>query len=97
MLASGWKHWGLIAKDYTYKQYKVHRVLMFGYLDSYHVGLVVNTVELGQVFLRGLLLCPPCTITPMLPTHAAFIYHRRYITSATDSVIKQNTPLSRSL
>jgi hypothetical protein len=70
---------------------------MFGDLDSYRVGLMVNTVELGQVFLRGLLLCPLSNIPLMLPTHAAFIYHRRYITSTTESVIKQNTSVSRSL
>jgi hypothetical protein len=29
MLVSGWKHWGLVAKDDTYKQYTVHRVRMF--------------------------------------------------------------------
>ena len=97
ILASGWKHWVLVAKVYTHKHYAVHLVGIFGYLNSYHVGVVVIKVEVGQVLLQGLPFRPLSTLKLMLLTHASFIYHRRYMTSATDSVIKQNTSLSRSL
>ena len=53
-------------------------------------GFVVNKVAWGQDFVQRYRLSPVSTIPPLLHTHQ-FIYHRRYVTLATDSVVKWNT------
>jgi hypothetical protein len=58
MIASGWKLWDLVAKDYTYKQYTVHLVLMFGYLYPYRVGVC------GEYSRTGTSLPPRATVVP---------------------------------
>jgi hypothetical protein len=53
-------------------------------------GFVVNKVAPGQDFVRVSRLSPVSIIPPLLHTHQ-FIYHRRYIDSASDSVFKWYT------
>jgi hypothetical protein len=49
-----------------------------------------HTVALGEVSLPALQVLPVSIIPPTLHSHSS-IYHRRYITLATDNVVKQNT------
>jgi hypothetical protein len=62
-----------------------------------HVGSMRDKVASGQIFTRVLGLCPVTIIPPVLYTHISFAYNRRYIVSATDSVVKQNTSLLLSI
>jgi hypothetical protein len=55
-----------------------------------YVGYVVDRVTLGQIFLRLRRLSPVSIISPTKVPYS-FIYHRHYIISATDSVVKQHT------
>ena len=54
-----------------------------------HVGFVVNTVVLGQVFLPVPQRSPVSVIPPTLHTHS-FAYHRRLINLASASVVTQS-------
>jgi hypothetical protein len=54
-----------------------------------YVKLVMNEVELGQVFLQVLLFCLVHVIPPKLYSNISFIDHRRHhINSATGTVVK---------
>jgi hypothetical protein len=57
---------------------------------SVHVGFMVDNVALGQVFLSVLLFSSVSVIPPMLHTHS-FIYCRRCVTLAIDSVVNGHT------
>jgi hypothetical protein len=52
------------------------------------VGLVVDEVALGQVFLPVLQYSLVCVIHTILHTHYSFIYHQYNILSATGSMAK---------
>ena len=49
---------------------------------------MVDTVPLGQVFLRVLRFSPINIVSPVLEAHS-FIYHRHHTNSAIDNVIGQ--------
>ena len=55
----------------------------------FHVGIVLETVALGQVFLRvfWFSLSVSSTTAPCSFLHS-FIYHRRYMNLTIDSVVK---------
>jgi hypothetical protein len=49
---------------------------------------MIDTVSLGQVFLRELRFSPISIVPPMLETHS-LVYHRHHTISAIDSAGKQ--------
>jgi hypothetical protein len=53
-----------------------------------HVGLIIDKEAMGQLYIRALRSSPVNVIPPMLHIHS-LIYHRRYIISSIDSVVKQ--------
>lgn len=53
-------------------------------------GFLVEKVALGQVFLQLFQMLPASVIPQMLRTRS-HVHHRRYIKSATDSVVKTHT------
>jgi len=52
-----------------------------------YVVFVVDRVIVGQVFIRAFRFSTVSIITPVLHAHS-FTYHRRYMISATDRVVK---------
>lgn len=53
-----------------------------------HAGFVVHIAAMTRVSLRLLHFSCVRNITPTLRTHTAFIYHRRYVFLATDSIVE---------
>jgi len=56
-----------------------------------HVGFVMGTIALGQIFLQRLQFFPFILIPLVLHVHISCIYHQCSIILAFDSVIKEIT------
>jgi len=57
------------------------------YTGPGHVRVLVDSVELGQVFLKELLLLS-ASVIPSMPHSHSLIYNRRYVILAIGSVVK---------